>query len=109
MALFLAAVLAVTGLHGVVRRGPTMPVCRAGTPCTAPAAGAVLVFRRTGHEALRARADTRGRYAIRLAAGIYEVAVLPKTAIGSGIRPRRVRVTFGAWRRLDFVIDTGIR
>ena len=27
------------GLHGYVKRGPTMPVCRVGVPCTAPARG----------------------------------------------------------------------
>ena len=30
---------ATTGFRGYVRRGPTMPVCRVGVPCTAPARG----------------------------------------------------------------------
>jgi hypothetical protein len=105
----LAVVLAVTGLHGVVRRGPTTPVCRAGTPCTAPAPGAVLVFERSGHPAVRVRAGAGGRYHVRLPAGVYAVTVSQQSSVGSGILPHLVRVTVGVWRRLDFMIDTGIR
>ena len=37
---------ATAGLRGYVKRGPTMPVCRVGVPCTEPAAGVKLFFSR---------------------------------------------------------------
>ena len=43
-----ALATALVLLHGVVMRGPTMPVCQVGLPCSAPAPGAVLVFSRDG-------------------------------------------------------------
>ena len=108
MALLLALALAATGLHGIVTRGPTQPVCRVGTPCTAPAVGAVLVFSRRGHAAVTARAGAGGRYTVRLAAGYYAVSIRPPAKIG-GVKPREVRVRQGVNGRVDFRIDTGIR
>jgi hypothetical protein len=94
-------------LHGVVSRGPTQPVCQVGKPCSAPAPGVVLVFSHDGHDVARARTGAGGRYSLRIAPGYYAVRVLPKPAIGGGIRPRHIHVV-GASRR-DFAIDTGIR
>ena len=37
-----------SGIRGSVIKGPTSPVCREGEPCTAPAAGIVLVVARQG-------------------------------------------------------------
>lgn len=108
MAALLALVLAASGLHGIVTRGPTAPVCRVGTPCTEPAVGVVLVFSRDGRIVSRVRAGVGGRYAIRLRPGVYAVRVSPAQKIG-GLTPRRVRVGSGVNRRLDFEIDTGIR
>lgn len=108
MAALLALALALTGLHGVVTRGPTTPVCRVGKPCSEPAMGAVLVFSRGGAIAGRARAGAGGRYTVRLVPGLYAVRVSPPQRIG-GLKPSRVRIRAGAPRRLDFQIDTGIR
>jgi len=108
MAALLALVLVLTGLHGVVTRGPTTPVCRVGTPCTEPAVGAVLVFSHDGTIAGRARAGTGGRYAVRLRPGLYAVRVSPPQRIG-GLKPAQVRVRSGPRARVDFQIDTGIR
>jgi hypothetical protein len=110
MAALLALVLALvaSGLHGVVTRGPTTPVCRVGKPCTAPAVGAVLVFSHGGTVAARARAGTGGRYTVRLRPGLYAVRVSPSQRIG-GLTPRQVRVRSGVDGRVDFQIDTGIR
>jgi hypothetical protein len=108
MALLLSLLLAVSGLHGVVTRGPVTPVCRVGTPCTAPAVGTVLVFSHDGRVAARARTRAGGRYSVRLAAGFYAVSVSPPQQIG-GLRPSQVRVRSGASRRIDFAVDTGIR
>ena len=106
----LFAALALTGgLHGIVRRGPTTPVCMVGVPCSAPAVGAVLVFSRAGHTVLRVRTGAGGRYSVHLAPGYYMVRVSPGPRVGFGIRPARVLVRRNVDARLDFSIDTGIR
>ena len=109
MAGLLAVVVLVGGLHGIVTRGPTMPVCKAGTPCSEPAVGALLIFSRGNRAVARVRTGAGGRYSVRLAAGRYTVRLDPTPRIGLGLRPTTVRVVRGADRRLDFTIDTGIR
>ena len=37
-----------SGIRGMVIRSPTTPVCRAGQPCSAPAAGVALIVTRNG-------------------------------------------------------------
>jgi hypothetical protein len=108
MAALLAVALLASGVHGIVMRGPTQPVCQVGKPCSAPAVGAELVFTR-GTTAVSVRTGTGGRYSLRLAPGVYTVRVSPMPKIGAGIRPREVSVTRGVFRRVDFEIDTGIR
>jgi hypothetical protein len=93
-----------SGLFGVVTRGPTAPVCVAGRPCSAPAAGAVIVFSRGGSAVARAIARTDGSYRVRLAPGVYAVR-----ATSGQLVPASVRVRAGGARRIDFSIDTGIR
>jgi len=107
MTTLLALALALGGLHGVVTRGPTTPVCQVGKPCSEPAAGAVLLFSRGGRAATRVRTGVDGRYSVHLPAGIYTVRLKPPQRIG-GLSPSRVRVRT-AMDRLDFRIDTGIR
>ena len=108
MPVLIAFALALSGLHGVVTRGPTTPVCRVGTPCSEPAVGAVLVFSRGGRDTAQVRIGAGGRYSLRLPLGTYAVRVSPLQKIG-GLAPRTVRVRSGVNRRLDFQIDTGIR
>lgn len=108
MAALLALVLAASGLHGIVTRGPITPVCRVGKPCSEPAVGAVLVFSRNGSVAARVRTGAGGRYSVRLQAGLYAVRLSPPQHIG-GLKPAQVRVRAGVNGRLDFEIDTGIR
>ncbi len=108
MAALLALALAVTGLHGIVTRGPTRPVCEVGVPCSAPATGSVLVFSRNGAVAARVRVAVGGRYNVRLQPGLYAVRLAPTPRIG-GLKPVGARVRAGAPARLDFQIDTGIR
>jgi hypothetical protein len=102
-----AGAAAPTGLQGTVTRGPTMPVCRSGEPCSAPAAQIVLVFRRSG-VAVRTRTDTQGRYRVTLAAGTWQVSLV-RRGIGMAIEPERVRAVPGRMRTVDLSIDTGIR
>jgi hypothetical protein len=108
MSLLLSLALLASGLHGVVMRGPTQPVCQVGRPCSAPAVGAVLVFSRDGSVAARVKAGAGGRYSLRLAPGAYAVRVQPAPTIGTGLRPRQVRVARGVLARVDFFVDTGI-
>jgi hypothetical protein len=94
-----------SGVYGKVLRGPITPVCRVGTPCTAPASGAVLVFSRAGREQGRVRARKDGTYRITLPKGTYAVRVVP----AHPLRPVSALVRAGRFRRVDFLIDTGIR
>jgi hypothetical protein len=109
MSALLAVALLVSGLHGIVTRGPTQPVCRIGTPCTKPAVGALLVFSQDGRVAARVRTGAGGRYSVRLRPGVYAVRLSPVPRIGEGIRPREVHVADRVFARVDFSIDTGIR
>jgi hypothetical protein len=105
----LAVSLAVllSGLHGIVTKGPTVPVCRAGEPCTAPAQ-VTLVFRRPGH-VYRTRSTATGQYRIIVPPGYYTVSTVERIGIYRNIKPHAVHVRFGHVDRLDFSIDTGIR
>ena len=109
MHFLLSLALAGSGLYGMVSRGPTTPVCVMGKPCSAPAAGAKLLFRRSGHVYGRVTVAKNGSYAVHLPPGVYVVVVKPAPRIGRGIEPRRVRVRPGPARERDFQIDTGIR
>jgi hypothetical protein len=106
---FLSLAVLLGGVHGVVMRGPTTPVCRVGMPCSEPAVGVQLTFSRGGKIAATALTAAGGRYSVRLPAGIYTVGQRPAAKIGTGIRPQQVRVVGGASRRVDLFIDTGIR
>ena len=95
-----------SGLHGVVRRGPTAPVCEVGQPCSAPVK-TTLVFTRAGRR-IRVATHVDGSYRALLGPGIYAVATSPRIGFGV-LRPARVRVRIGHIDRIDFYADTGIR
>jgi hypothetical protein len=99
----------VSGLRGIVLKGPTMPVCKEGVPCEKPAAGIVLRFSRAGHMAARVRTTRTGKYSVRLRPGTYAVTVNPKPTVGSGLTPKLVRVPRGRVAHRDFHLDTGIQ
>jgi hypothetical protein len=96
-------------LHGTITRGPTTPVCQVGKPCSEPMAGAVLVFRRDGVIAARARSDANGRYSVSLRVGTYAVSLSVRPKLGSGIKPQTIILRRAARTRIDFFVDTGIR
>lgn len=103
-----SAVALLTGtIHGTVMRGPTAPVCRVGTPCSAPAKNVTLSFTRNG-TTRSTTTDTHGRYSIRLTAGVYAVKTNQRP-FGTVPQPRSVRVRASRSARVDFAIDTGIR
>jgi hypothetical protein len=99
-----AALVALTLVHGTVRIGPTTPVCRAGVPCSKPAAHVTLTFAH-GARKVQARTDAAGRYRVRLAPGTWTLTTR------FGIRPAPIRfvVPRAASASRNFSIDTGIR
>jgi hypothetical protein len=105
----LLATLAILagGLHGIVTKGPTAPVCRAGQPCSA-SVQVTLLFSRAGR-VYRARSSAAGAYRIALPAGYYSVTTSERIGMTRNVRPARVHVRAGHLDRLDFTIDTGIR
>jgi Carboxypeptidase regulatory-like domain len=108
MTALLSAVSLLLGtLHGTVMRGPITPVCSVGTPCSAPAKHVTLSFTRVG-VTRKTTTDERGRYRIRLAAGLYSVRTNQRP-FGTMPQPRSVRVRGGRDTRVNFEIDTGIR
>jgi hypothetical protein len=94
-----------TGLRGLVTKGPTTPVCKAGESCSAPAKHVTLVFTRNGVSNQTTTGDD-GRYSIRLAAGAYTVRI-PSARFG--FDPRTAAVAAGRMATRNFDIDTGIR
>ena len=98
-----------SGLHGIVTRGPIVPVCAAEQPCSAPAKNITLLFSRDGRVVAQSKTDLAGRYHLRLRPGIYGVALTTTPRVGRGLEPDQARVRLGRYLRLDFSIDTGIR
>jgi hypothetical protein len=98
-----------TGLRGLVKRGPIMPVCRIGVPCDEPARGVKLKFSRSGKVIATATTNDRGWYHVTLRAGRYSVSTNSKAAPETRPQPRAVTVQAGLMKRRDFFIDTGIR
>ena len=96
-----------SGLHGVVMRGPTEPVCRT-EPCEEPAVGVVLQFWQYGRLAAQVKTGNAGRYTVRLRRGRYAVKPL-RRGPGTGLTPRTVRVPAARLARVDFHLDTGIQ
>jgi len=97
-----------SGLRGLVTLSPTRPVCIEELPCSKPAAGVVIVFRREGGSVTQVKTRADGTYRLSLRPGRYRV-VAPRYRIGSGITPQMVRVPRGRVAHLDFEIDTGIQ
>jgi len=97
-----------SGLHGKVTLYPARPVCAEDDPCTKPAPGALLVFKREGRVAARVRSGPYAGYQVRLAPGVYAVTA-PEYRLGSGVTPGTVRVPKGRIARVDLQIDSGIQ
>lgn len=97
-----------SGLRGLVTLSPTRPICLEEAPCSKPAAGTVLVFRRDGRAVARVTTRSDGTYRVILRPGRYTV-VAPRYRIGSGVWPRTVRVPKGRVAHVDLEIDSGIQ
>ena len=97
-----------SGLHGLVTRGPIMPVCSEAQPCDQPAANVQLLFVRNGVVS-RVRTNATGRYRLALSPGRYAVRLPGKPGLGRIVKPQTARVLRDRYTRVDFSIDTGIR
>ena len=96
------------GVSGTVMRSPIKPVCEEGIPCSAPAAGVVLVFVRKGVETTRTTTLRNGSFRVVLPPGTYVVRAL-RTFSFRGLRPRTAEVRPGRFTVIRLSIDTGIR
>jgi hypothetical protein len=108
----LAPLLAVvlSGLTGIVTRGPIQPVCRVDMPCDEPAAAIVLAFTRVRDGAIfTTRTNAQGRYRITLTPGRYRVRTRQRSVFERVPKPSEVTVPRGRYARVDLAIDTGIR
>ena len=99
---------AASGLRGLVTLSPTRPLCIEDQPCSKPAPGVLLVFRREGRIVSRVTTRADGTYRLMLPPGGYAV-LAPEYGRGSGVTPRVVRIVKGCHRRVDLEIDTGIQ
>ena len=97
-----------SGLRGQVVLSPARPVCIEDEPCTKPAPGVALQFRRDGRARATVKTAPDATYRVLLPPGWYRV-VAPAYRIGSGVTPQRVRVPAGRIARVDLDIDTGIQ
>jgi hypothetical protein len=97
-----------SGLHGIVMRGPTKPVCRVNDSCEVPARGLVLRFSRGGAVKAEVKTSRSGTYSVKLPSGRYTVTT-PRRGPGTGLMPRIVRVPRARMGRVDFHLDTGIQ
>lgn len=103
-----------TGLTGKVLRGPVTPVCRFDKPCYAPYKG-TLVFTRLvavgSNPAAPVRTQTtpQGVYSVDLDNARYRVTTGARSRFGGAVKPSVVSVPDTGMRRVNFIIDTGIR
>jgi hypothetical protein len=95
----------LSGLYGVVTRGPTKPVCQVQMPCTAPYGHATLVFSRSA-VTKKVTTDATGKYRIALPAGRWSLRIQSSRF---GWTPRTVLVPSGRYARMNVDVDTGIR
>ena len=106
-----AATQTESGLTGKVLRGPTTPVCREDRPCYAPFKGTLVFTQVTpGNAPVREQTAADGTYKVLLDPARYRVTTGARTRFGNLVKPAIVTVSKGAaMRRVNFIIDTGIR
>ena len=100
----------VTGLTGVVVRGPVTPVCRVDVPCDAPFSASFAV-QRSGRIVAQFQSDASGQFTVFLTPGAYTVtpnADAPIISPSSQAKQVTVADT-GTLTTVRLTFDTGIR
>lgn len=100
----------VTGLTGVVLRGPVTPVCRVDVPCDAPFSASFIV-QRSGRTVAQFQSDAAGQFTVFLPPGAYTVtpnADAPIILPSSQTKQVNVEDT-GTLTTVRLMFDTGIR
>lgn len=101
--------LTLTGLSGVVLRGPIHPVCTEGDPCE-EAFAAGFTVRRHDVVVRRFESDAEGRFSVELAPGTYLVVPDPAAPIlAPEDQVREVTVDQEGFTDIELHFDTGIR
>ena len=100
----------VTGLTGVVVRGPVTPVCRVDVPCDAPFSASFTV-QRSGRTVAQFQSDATGQFTVFLQAGAYTVTPYADAPIISpSSQAKQVTVAdTGTLTTVRLMFDTGIR
>lgn len=98
-------------LVGRVTKGPLRPVQPEGQLSAAPVAGARIdVATADGNPVTRAETDATGAFRISLAPGTYQVTMSSfYGAMFTKDLPATITIGAGEEKRLDIVLDTGIR
>lgn len=100
---------AITGLTGVVVRGPITPVCRIQVPCDAPFSADFSV-EQNGRRVTQFRSNADGRFTVMLASGIYRVVPDPEAPIiVPQLQAKTVEVGPVGLTEVRLEFDTGIR
>jgi hypothetical protein len=105
-----AAPSPLTGLTGVVTRGPITPVCRVDVPCDAPFSASFSV-QRDGRRVGSFQSDASGQFTVFLAPGAYTVAPnADAPIIMASTQAKSVTVAdTGMLTVVRLTFDTGIR
>jgi hypothetical protein len=100
----------VTGLTGVVMRGPVTPVCRADVPCDQPFSAGFTV-QKSGQRIAQFQSDASGRFTVSLAPGPYTVVPNADAPIISPSRQSKTVIVLdnSALTTVQLTFDTGIR
>ena len=100
----------VTGLTGVVIRGPVTPVCRVDVPCDAPFTASFTV-QQSGRTVAQFQSDASGQFTVFLRPGNYIVVPSADAPIISpGGQAKQVTVAdSGTLTTIRLTFDTGIR
>ena len=100
-----------SGIRGTVLLGPTCPVETLESPCPdRPLADVEIRVLQGGDVVATVRSDGKGRFAVALDPGRYEVqAVVEEGGPGMSAKPIGVLVTNGVFNEVNVPVDSGIR
>ena len=99
-----------SGFEGTVKISPAQNTCSASSSCAKPAVGLTLEFSQLGHVVVTTKTGTDGSYRVGLPkGGRYVISVRGHGAVAPTIKPSTATVSEGDFKRLDLVLDTGIR